>query len=254
MTILPSKSWSRHMHEMLAVIKKGPMKFRAIVGLLIVLIVCSCSQRTSKNGLHNDIGTNQHHESKSGLRIENSPNRGLNYTDTLGTKYSYRNIPITITNDSTIAIHIQIALSNEYDYPAAYDDQKFKVFLLPKELTPDKVTWNSVSYELGYNELHNFFDRGLNPAYVLNETLEPGEKCFITMGTLYPRPTDSFVLPHALFVQGDSVNFQACDNTIDQDGSTDPELAIGLKLDFNRGESNESCILIPCGQIYYLEY
>ncbi len=191
---------------------------------------------------------------KSGLLIDNGPPRGLDYTDTLGTNYSFRTITATITNDSTIPIHIQIALSKEYDFPAAYGDQKFKVFLLPKELTPDKETWDSMSYVLGnnywvYKELSDFFERGLNPPYILNETLEPGEKCDITIGTLYPRPTKiSGVLPNALFSQNNRGLYHECDSLINQDYSTNSQLSLWLKLVFK-----ESCTIIPCGQISYPE-
>ncbi|MDB4727896.1 hypothetical protein OAF63_03820 [Saprospiraceae bacterium] len=211
------------------------MIFKTIIGLLIILIGCSEIQQTPK----------------SGLQIENSPNRGLNYTDPQGTKLSYRYIPITITNDSTIAINIQIALSKEYDYPDEYGEQKFKVFLLPKELTQDKVTYDTISYELSDNELRNYFDKGLSPLYILNETLEPGEKCDITMGTLYPRPTNCGVLPIVLFSQDNRGLYNACDSLINQDISANPSLALGLKLDFYPGSSPEKCTIIPCGQISY---
>lgn len=215
---------------------------KTIIGLLIVLIGCSGNQQTPI----------------SGLRIENSPNRGLNYTDPVGTKYSYRNIPITITNDSTIAIHIKLALSNEYDYPSDDDDQKFKVFLLPKELTPDKVTWDSLSGEVGNNELRNFFEKGLNFPYILNETLEPGEKCDITMGTLYPRPTDCGVVPNALFIQNNIGLYNACERLLNQDISIPiaPEKnqdGTQFNLELKLGFCDRGCFIIPCGQISYPE-
>ena len=212
------------------------MIFKTIIGFLIILIGCSENQQPPNYGIPVD----------SGLLIENHPNRGLNYTDPLGTKYSYRNIPITFTNDSTIAIQIQIVLSNEYDYPAAYGKQQFKVFLLPKEITPDKVTWDSLSYELGNNELRSFFENGLNPPYSLNEILEPGEKCEITIGTLYPRPTNCGIVPNALFLQNNGDFYQECANLINQDILINSPFVLGLKLDFC-----ESCTIIPCGQISY---
>ena len=187
--------------------------------------------------------------SKSGLQIEYGPNQGLTHTDTLGTKHNYRYITATITNDSTIAIHLQIALSNEYDFPAACGDKKYKVFLLPKELTPDTAALINVIT----NGLGNFLDRCLDTPYILNKTLEPGEKSVVTFGTLYSRPTNCGVVPNALFAQGDSDNFQACDSLMNQDKSTDPQLALGLKLDFYSGRSPFACILIPCGQISYPE-
>ena len=186
---------------------------------------------------------------ENGLRIENGINRGLNYTDAQKIKYSYRYIPITITNDSTTAIHVQIALSNKYNYPAAYGDQQFKVFLLPKELTTEKVTWDSITYELGNNELREFFEKDLNLPYVLNETLDPGEKCDITIGTLYPRPTNCGILPNALFIKNNDSFYKKCDSLKNQDLTFYSRFALGVKLDFCK----EDCFVIPCGQISYPE-
>ena len=207
------------------------MIFRAIVGILIVLIGCSRNQQPPK----------------SGLQIEKGPNHGVGYTDSLGTKYNVRYIPITITNDSTIPIHLQIAFLKEYDYPIALGAEKFKVFLIPKELTPDKVTYDSVSYELGNNELRNYFDRGLNPSNILNETLEPGKKCVIAIGTIYPRPPKVCgVLASELFVHSDRGAFTTCDWLMKEDPSSSPQIALGLKLTLR-----ESCMIISCGQISY---
>ncbi len=211
------------------------MIFRTIVGLLIVMIVCSCIQK----------------QSKSGLQIEYGSNQGLTHTDSLGIKHNYRYITATITNDSTIPIHLQIALSKEYEFPASCGDKKYKVFLLPKELTPDTAAlYNNITDGLG-----NFLDRCLDNPYVLNKTLEPGEQHVVTIGTLYSRPTNCGVVPNALYAQGDSHNFHTCNSLMDQDGSTDPPLSLGLKLDFyvTRGRSPFECILIPCGQISYPE-
>ena len=198
-----------------------------------MLNVCSCPELEVQNG----------------LQIENGPNQGLNYTDTLGTKYSYRYITTTITNDSTISINLQIASSNEYAYPAPYNDQKFRVFLLPKELSPDKITYDRSSYELGDNEIRSFFDRGLNPPYILNETLEPGEKCVVTFGTLYPNPTNCGIVPNALFSQNNRGLYHECDSLINQDNSTNSQFGLWLKLGFCQG----GCTIITCGQISYPE-
>ena len=223
------------------------MKFRTIIGLLIVLIGCSCIQKPSKSKWQIENGPNQHLGSKSGLRIDNDPNRGVSYTDSLGAKYNLRSIPITITNDSTIPIHIQIAFSIEYDYPTAYGDEKFNVFPFPKEFKPNDVTWDSVSYELGRSELRDLLDRGFETPYVLNETLEPSEKFVMSIGTLYPRPPKVCgVLPNELFAYSYRGIFPECDRFMKEDPSSNPQIALGLKLNFR-----ESCIIIPCGQISY---
>ncbi|MDN5204228.1 hypothetical protein QQ008_22745 [Fulvivirgaceae bacterium BMA10] len=214
------------------------MMFRTIVGFLIVLVGCSGNQQTSKGELQIENGPNQHLGSKSGLLIDNGINRGTSYTDSLGTDYNLRYIPITITNDSTIPVHLQIAFSKEYDYPAAYGDEKFRVFLLPKEWADTITITNSM-----FDELKNYIDRPL-----LNETIEPGEKCVVAIGTLYSRPTNCGVLPNALFLQNKGDLYHECDGLINQDKSTNSQLALGLKLDLCG-----RCTLIPCGQISYPE-
>ena len=89
-----------------------PMILRTILGLLIVLIVCSCNQQPSKNGQQSENGTNQNLKAKSGLEIEYGPNLGTGHTDTFGTKYFYVHSTAIITNDSTIPIHLQFALAS----------------------------------------------------------------------------------------------------------------------------------------------
>ena len=76
---------------------------------------------------------NQRLKLNSGLLIHNGQYRGTVYIDSLNNNYNIKYIPITITNDSTISIHLQIAFSKEYDYPIADAGESFKVFPMPKE-------------------------------------------------------------------------------------------------------------------------
>ncbi len=204
------------------------MIFRTIVGILIVLIGCSSNQQTPK----------------SGLRIDNDLVRGMTYTDSLGTNYNLRHIPITITNDSTILMHLQIAFSNDYDHPHpdTDSDDKFKVILMPKEWALDGVAITDSMID----ELKNYIiDK---PS--LNETLKPGEKFVLAIGILYARPVKSCgIIPNVLFAYSDCDNFKACDSLMNQDKSTNPQLALGVKLRY----CGDRCILIPCGQISYPE-
>ncbi|MBT8399925.1 MAG: hypothetical protein KJO98_05565 [Rhodothermia bacterium] len=219
------------------------VRFRTILGLLILLMGCSANPQTSKGEPQIENGPNLHPAARTGLRIDNGINRGTGYTDALGTDHNLRYIPITITNDSTNPIHLQIAFSKEYEYPIAFCDAQFNVIPMPKVWALDggEIT------DRMFDELKHSVNK---PS--VNKTLEPGEEFVLAIGTRYPRAKNCFVLPNALFVQGDSLKFQACESRIDQGGATDPQLAVGLKLDFNRGESNESCMIIPCGQIRLL--
>ena len=222
------------------------MKIRTILELLIVLIVCSCSTQTSKDEQQTVKGTNPHLGSKNGLLIDYGMNQGITKKDTLGTQYRY--ITATITNDSTIPIHLNLALSKEYDYPATYGEQKYKVFLLPKELTPDTAAiYNNIP-------VGNFLDRCLDKPYILNKTLKPGEYCVITIGTLFlEKPYQ--VVPRAVFTQNNKDLYLECDSLINAKMSTNPHLEIGLKVVFcTKCDVYDSCMIIPCGQISYPEH
>lgn len=233
------------------------MIFRIILGLLIVLMACSCAQQKSKNGLQVEDSTNQQ-PLKSGLRIEYGPNLGTTHTDPLGTKHFYVHSTATITNDSTIPIHLQLALANEYEYPAFCGDDKYKVFLLPEELTPDTVTlYNNI-----VNGQHDFLNTPLVKPPVLNKTLSPGEYCVVTIGTLTPKPSNCAAVPRAVFSHDNNGLYQACDRQIparpaggNQAVSTDPQLEIGVKLEYYYRRKfitpEDGCAVIPFGQISY---
>ena len=232
------------------------MKFRTILGLLIVLIGCSGNQQTSEGELPIEKGTNQDEVSNIGLKIENRINHGARYTASDSTDYWLIHIASTITNDSTIPIHLQMAFSREYDYPNEYGDQKFNIFLLPKVFALDgvtKVTEHSILTDSMQVEFRNYIGNGLDNPYLLNKTLEPGEKCVVPIGTQFPVSSNCGVFPNVLLSQSESANFQVCENQLAQDESTNPQLALGLKLDFRPGKTTEKCTIIPCGQISYLE-
>ncbi|NNC50524.1 MAG: hypothetical protein HKO01_08335 [Flaviramulus sp.] len=215
------------------------MKFRTIGGLLMVLLVCSCIQRPSKNGLQTDNYSNQFLGAKTGLLIENRINRGINYTDPQGTDYNIRYIPITITNDSTISIQVQITFSKEYNNPYPYNEERFKLIPLPREWALDGADIS----ESMIDELPGFIE---NP--VLNETIAPGEQIVFAIGSLYPRPVNSTgVLPRRLFVQGEAEIFEDCDWSMEKDRSSNQQIPMGIKIIFG-----EKCKIIPCGKISYL--
>ena len=211
------------------------MKFRIIFGILVVLIVCSCTRRTTKGVLQIEKEPYQHIGAKSGLLFDKGGKRGSGYIDSLGTDYSLRYIPIFITNDSTIPIHIQIAFLKEYDYSVAYGNVKFKVIPLPKEWAQDGITDNM------YDKLPNYIDKPL-----INETIKPGENVTIGIGTLVIKPRDISININAPFAHTEKGVFPTCDWQMNVDPSSNPKIALGLKLVIN-----EICTIIPCGHISY---
>jgi len=205
------------------------MVLRMLVGLLAMLSACSSPP----------------HESKPKLRIESGPNQGTDHTDTMGTKWNYRYVTATITNDSAIPTRLQIALPKTHAFPTTWSDYKYKVFLLPRDLTPNPPAFhNNITDGLG-----NFFDTGLDNTHTVDKTLEPGEQFVATIGTLY-LPETFFIVPTAIFAQSESDRFRTCDNLMGQAESGNHQL-LGLKLDFHIEGVRRGCILISCGQISY---
>ena len=124
------------------------MILRTIVALLVVLMGCTGNRQTSKvEELTENSATTTLH-SKSGLKIEYGPNLGTSHTDTQGIEHFYLHSTATITNDTTVSLHLQFAISNEYEFPAfCGDTNKYKVFVLPEELTPDTATlYNNIRW------------------------------------------------------------------------------------------------------------
>ncbi|KAA3626939.1 MAG: hypothetical protein DWQ02_20140 [Bacteroidetes bacterium] len=199
------------------------MNSKILLGLLIGLMACSCKQQITL---------------KSGLLIDNSINRGINYTDPQGMDHSIRYIPITITNDSTVSIHVQIAFSKEYNYPHPHSEQQFKLIPLPLEWARDGADIS----ESMIDELPAYIE---NP--ILKETIEPGENMVLAIGSLYPRPAKtSGVLPRLLFAQSDTTTFPGCDWLMGKKPSSNQQIPLGLKI-----ISGEKCMIIPCGEISY---
>jgi len=228
------------------------MILRTIVRLLIALIACSCMQQPSENRLQHEKDSNQHFSSQSGLRIDNRVNRGTGYTDSQGTDYSLRYIPITITNEDSIPIRLQIDFSKEYDYPIENSDEKFKVLLLPKVYSLDGVkltTDNELLKDSLQIEFRNYLENGFDTAYQLNEILDPNDKFILTIGTQYPRPAKiSGVLPRTLFVLSDTTTFPMCEWLMEKNRSSNQQIPLGLQIIIG-----DSCMIIPCGSISYLK-
>ena len=221
-------------------LRNEPMMFRKVAGVFMVLLVCGCSKQTTESEPQIEIDQNQPLESINGIQIDNGVIRGSGYTDTLGTEYNFRSIPITITNQSTIPMHVQLAFSKEYDYPVGYGDEKFRVIPLPKEWAQNQTTDSKLA------RLWEDFENHMNNP-VISETVEPGGKLLLGIGTLYPLPAETWwIVPDALFVQSDRGNLPECDWLVKGDSSSTPGMALSLKL-----RHNQSCKLIPCGLISF---
>jgi hypothetical protein len=155
---------------------------RTIVILLIALNFCSCFEQKSLRGLHIEPNSKKLSKTKTGLKIESTPTRGTGLIDSLGSKYGIVHVTNTITNDSTIPIHLQIALPTEFTYPIGNDDLKFRIVMWPGLTEPPHL------YSDDYGQLkENFAGNDMKTSNQFDILLAPGEKYDVTIGTLdYP--------------------------------------------------------------------
>lgn len=223
---------------------------RTIAVLLIGLILCSSCQNKSNSGSKIEPGTYQRLESKTGLKFENGPIRGTGFTDSLGSEYGIVHVKTTITNDSTIPIHLQMALPIEYSYPIPDDHHKFKIILWPGLTEPPDLYSDSTG-----GTLENFTGNDLASSNQFNQLLAPGEKYIITIGTIFPRlPKICSVVAYSPFEYNERRNYADCDWKMDEEHSTNPQLSLGLQVGFcTRGQNFERCMIITCGHITYIE-
>ena len=210
------------------------MKFRIVIGQMALLMSCFYNGPNSKDNLQLKNARNQQNWSDK-LIINNGQYRGTVYTDSLGDIYNIRYMPITITNDDIIPIHLQISFAKEYDFPIAASLEKFNVFPLP-------IEWANDGAEISDSMIDQL------PKYIsepiLNKTLEPNEKNLFAIGTLYRRGKTGGLLPKFLFIQNDQEIFSECDWLMNEHLSSMPQLSLGLKFSISG-----SCFKIPCGKI-----
>ena len=161
-----------------------------------------------------------------GLYIENGPRQGMQYFDSSFAEYNYRYNTITIRNDSTAAIQLEIGfLETGMNLK---DSMRSKFFLLPRHLTPNEQHMDSGGIS---KELKRFLDFESDHPVHLSKVLKPREKCVLTFGVLtnrkYPDPTTPY----------ETELLTSHENTS----------ATSLKLKIN------NTLIIPCGQFSYIQ-
>jgi hypothetical protein len=157
------------------------MTARKIFRLFIFISIYCCSDNSVSQ-------VSRAGQTQFGIYIENGPRQGFQYFDSAKTEYNYRYNTITITNDTTVSIKLEIGFSEKDLKDISYS----KVFLLPRQLTPNKQQFdNSIS-----EGLKRFLDLDTDKQEYLNKTLKPNEKCVLTFGVLtdtkYADPTTPY--------------------------------------------------------------
>lgn len=144
-------------------------------------------------------------------------------------------------------------LSIEFSHPISDDYLKFKIVLWPGLTEPPNL------YSESQRRVRpNFTDKELEASNQFNKLLAPGEKYVITIGTLdYPGAPETKtcgVVAYSFLEFSERRNYSDCDWTMDEEHSTDSQLALGLQVGFcTSGLHYESCMIITCGQITYIE-
>lgn len=192
---------------------KRPFLFACIVFLY------SCSDNL-------DDQTTRGSQLQLGLNIENGPRQGFQYIDSNNTEYNYRYYTMTITNDTTIPVKLEIGFQNTE--LRLSDSSKSNIFLLPRHLTPKKQ-----QMDLGgiSKELKAFLDFNIDSLIHLTKTINPAERCVMTFGVLtdikYTDPTTPFATK--LLTENERPSGQT------------------FKLKIN------DALIIPCGQFTYID-
>ena len=230
------------------------MKLRIILGLFISCVVYSCSHRPA-NSVQQHENNNSQIKQKIGLKIEYGMNQGIRADASRGITNPFIYTTAVITNDSDELIHLHMALSETYEFPSfcGDDEYKYKVVLLPEELTPDTATLRNTI--IGGSE--DYFKTDMTDPNSLNKTLKPGEYCVVTVGTLYPGKSNCEVIPRAIFSRDNMGLYEACDRQLNQIIPTDVKVELGVKLEYYNQRKfippEDGCVVIPFGQIRYLE-
>lgn len=201
------------------------MTIKNLFRLVFLIFLYGCSDNSSHyaNRTGEEIKTG---EKQSGLYIENGPRQGMQYIDSTGAEYNYRYNTITIWNDSTVAIQLEIDFLEMG--MNLKDSIKSKVFLLPRHLTPNEQRFDTRGMS---EELKRFLDFEIDNPVHLSKVLNPREKCVLTFGfltdTKYPDPTTPYETELLISHENSS--------------------AISFKLKIN------DTLIIPCGQFSYMQ-
>ena len=203
---------------------------------MMVVAFISCKQIDS--AVKQKSGTTFH----SGLKIENGINRGIGFTDSFGAKYNIRYIPISLFNDTSQFINLELSFSHQYPNPSASTDNGFKIVPLPSN-------WVRDGAEITDSLLVAFKENLDQPE--MNITLSPGEERSIGIGTVYPQGLSyPSPLPYGLVVRGEQGQTYPCEYRLKQNNSiSESELELQLVLYWSSLE--EFCGIVDCGRLRY---
>ena len=215
------------------------MIFKKLFGLLFIFGLYSCSDELPEEPRHDKYFGNYSKKYLSQISIENEPRQGL----PIGIN-SYLWITTTITNTSLVPIHLEISFLKEYNYLRSNNILKSKVFLLPKQLTPEQQLYSDKSKS---KELRQFLDTDVDIPNSLDTVINPNERIIVTFGMLTEMKHEKF--PYMELISTDKqFHLNTNDSIENLVPSTKDTQTFYLALDIINSR------LIPCGQISFITH
>lgn len=161
-----------------------------------------------------------------GLSIENGQRQGMQYFDSAKVEYNYRYYTMTITNDTTLAIRLEIGIPDTEI--RSNTSLRSKIFILPRHLTPKKqqMDVNGIS-----NELKHFLDCEIGTPVHLSKVIGPTEKCVVTFGVLT------------------NIKFEDPTTPYDTKLITSTKNSSGISFELQLNDT----LIIPCGHFTYVD-
>ena len=220
------------------------MKYIFLIALCIFLVRCTGSVPSSKVQAEIEKGSTEEVTPVTGLKLHYKPTRGQSFTDQRGRRFGLRHIPVMITNDSSVAIQIDITFSEKYEFPKTYNDETFHLFPLSKEWGLDGVEITDSMLM----EIPGFIDE---PG--MSKILVPGEEWTLALASIYPLPINYSVFPVAVQSYDYRNIDHECHQLIEPGKLEISTSELNIVIGFTSGSqaSPESCSVIPIGRISY---
>lgn len=146
------------------------MAIRIFIALILCSAMCACTEKQPAKSPDSYYGT----------KITNHSRRGRQYIDKAGTEYAYRYFETVFTNDSTIPMHLDLALPKTFGEGIHHNEQAYRIFFLPESITPEKQ-FDSDFYA---TNVIPFIETQVEKPLTFHKIIPPGKTYSITTGYL----------------------------------------------------------------------
>lgn len=209
------------------------MTFRNIILILFGAAFCCCEEA---------LPTKTHlHPRYSGIYIDHGSMTGIWYSDRSGNIYNYRSVTSTITNDSTLPLHLDLSLPAKQYYPAPYSEQYYHIYIIPEAISGEHIKNESKA-------LKEFLDSASSLNYTFRKIIPPKKELTLTIGVL---SSSKSLTPGqmALMSKEHKPHFVAHDSLITHAISEAKVLDLLFGIDFYKPAN--TIHIIPCGKMWF---